>query len=495
MSLRVKLLVVVLALGLLPSLALSLFHYRAGAAAVEDALRLDVEASAAQLAARLADELGERPPDPRTLEQLQPLQEYAAALGAGAAQAGAGARPARQLLALGPAGRIIFHTNPAYCFQQVGDVMPGFAAAAREMIEGRAGVASFGSAEDGARWLAAYRPVGASGASVAVARNYTAAVAPLRRAALAGAAAASLTALAAALLVFALAGRAARAVEIVTLAAGRVAAGDLEQRIEVETRDETRALAESFNVMTDRLREQLRREAESRQFQSFFRLSSMLAHDLKNSITGLSFLVSNMERHIHREEFRSDAIASVRDATEKLRGMVARLSEPVETLSGEYRRALQPTDMAALVRRALASAGDFHEVEARLPEGLVAAVDAERIERVVENLVLNAVQAMGTSHGRLTVEAGRAGAGEVFVEVSDTGPGMSEEFVRTRLFRPFSTTKNKGIGLGLYTCREIVQAHGGRIEVETRQGSGTRFRVVLPSDPATHSRAAAQPPN
>ena len=58
---------------------------------------------------------------------------------------------------------------------------------------------------------------------------------------------------------------------------------------------------------------------------------------------------------------------------------------------------------------------------------------------------------------------------------------MSEEFIRERLFRPFSTTKTKGIGLGLFTCREVVEAHGGRLEVESRVGVGTRFRVVLPS--------------
>jgi signal transduction histidine kinase len=58
---------------------------------------------------------------------------------------------------------------------------------------------------------------------------------------------------------------------------------------------------------------------------------------------------------------------------------------------------------------------------------------------------------------------------------------MSDEFIRTRLYRPFSTTKNKGIGLGLFTCREVVEAHGGKLEVQSAPGAGTRFRVVLPS--------------
>ena len=78
----------------------------------------------------------------------------------------------------------------------------------------------------------------------------------------------------------------------------------------------------------------------------------------------------------------------------------------------------------------------------------------------------------------------------VFLSVADTGAGMTEEFIRTRLFHPFATTKAKGIGLGLYTCREVVEAHGGRIEVESKKGEGTRFRVVLPSDQTVTSRAS-----
>ncbi len=62
---------------------------------------------------------------------------------------------------------------------------------------------------------------------------------------------------------------------------------------------------------------------------------------------------------------------------------------------------------------------------------------------------------------------------------------MTEEFQRTRLFRPFATTKPKGVGLGLYTCRELIRALGGRIEVESRRGSGTCFRIVLPSGAIT----------
>jgi signal transduction histidine kinase len=125
--------------------------------------------------------------------------------------------------------------------------------------------------------------------------------------------------------------------------------------------------------------------------------------------------------------------------------------------------------------------GGALKIEVKLPASLFALTDAERIEKVIENLVLNAVEAMPGKSGKLTVEAGPANGGKVFFSISDTGKGMSSEFIQQRLFRPFATTKSRGVGLGLYTCREVVRANGGTIEVESKEGSGTTFRVVLAS--------------
>jgi signal transduction histidine kinase len=211
-------------------------------------------------------------------------------------------------------------------------------------------------------------------------------------------------------------------------------------------------------------------------------------------------LVTNMEQQFHRAEFREDAISSLREATEKLGGLVARLSEPVRSLSGEFWRTPQPADLIPVIRRVLSQTAHpssaFYDIQTELPDSLVAPIDAERIERVVENLVVNAFEAMGGRGGRLTVTAGRESEALIFFSVEDTGAGMTEDFMRTRLFRAFATTKKRGIGLGLYTCREIVESHGGRLEVKSKVGSGTRFRVVLPSIPlmASHTRSFEKPP-
>ncbi|HYP53192.1 MAG TPA: HAMP domain-containing sensor histidine kinase, partial [Pyrinomonadaceae bacterium] len=145
--------------------------------------------------------------------------------------------------------------------------------------------------------------------------------------------------------------------------------------------------------------------------------------------------------------------------------------------------------LVPVIRRILASTAEpsapLYDIETRLPDSLVAYVEPTRIENVIENLIINALEAMGAKGGRLTVEAGEEPNDRVYFTVADTGMGMSEDFLRMHLFRAFATTKSKGIGLGLYTCREIVEAHGGRLDVESKVGVGTRFRVVLPSKPLT----------
>ena len=388
----------------------------------------------------------------------------------------------RFIILLGNAGDILYHTNDVMRHQPVDRVMSAFKEISSPMLSGQSGWKFYDW--DGSRWLVAYRPVTALAASVGVAADYSNATRGVGRSAWSTFILFALFGLVAVIEITYILRNTTRSIARVTEGAIAVAGGRLEQRIEVRSNDETRQLAESFNLMTDRLREQIARETESRQFESFMRLSAMLTHDLKNAIAGLSLLVGNMEQKFDREEFRADAMRSLKDATGKLRTLVAKLSEPAQSLSSEHQMA-RPTDLVPIIKKAMASTidatGDFHEIVVRFPESLVTTVEADRIEKVFENLLMNALEAMGAKNGTLTVEAGETAQGEIFYSVSDTGPGISAEFQRVKLFRPFATTKKTGIGLGLYACREIVQGHGGRIEVTSSRGSGATFRVVLPS--------------
>jgi signal transduction histidine kinase len=142
----------------------------------------------------------------------------------------------------------------------------------------------------------------------------------------------------------------------------------------------------------------------------------------------------------------------------------------VDTLLGE---------LAALVE-AQARAASI-DVRVAAPSSLPRVVaDRDHLKQVLLNLVLNAVQAAGRG-GRVTLEAQPARDG-ITIVVADTGPGIAPD-VLPRIFDPYFTTRNGGLGLGLTIARRIVQAHGGSLEVESTPGAGARFTVRLPGVP------------
>jgi signal transduction histidine kinase len=389
----------------------------------------------------------------------------------------------RHLIALDSSGKIVYHQSEALRYQSLSSAMPGLARVTEEMLKRQdRSTAEFRSAE-GDTWIAAYWPL-EPGLSLVVTRNYSQASKSVRRAGWIGFVLSIALGLGAAVLLSYLYQRKTQSLEQVKQGVEAIAHGKLDQELLLRSSDDMRSLADNVNLMTEQLRERLAREAEARQFESFTKLSALLTHDLKNAIEGLSLMVGNMERHFDNPAFRADAMRALTDATDKLRRIVSRLSNPVNTLSGEFKMP-RPTDLIPLLQRVIAQVADpvrgTHDVEIKLPASLMAMADGERIEKVMENLVLNAIEAMADLHGKLTIEAGPAGAGKVFFSVSDTGAGMSPQFIREKLFRPFSTTKVRGVGLGLYTCREVVRANLGSIEVDSKTGSGTTFRVVLAS--------------
>jgi signal transduction histidine kinase len=394
-----------------------------------------------------------------------------------------GMQTSRVVVVLNGDGRIYYHSNGIVNYQPVASALPEFKTMATAMTAGETG-AGFYDASDGHRWLASYRPLGQNDLALAVVTDYSRALAPARDQLLRSTLLAlAIALLAAAALTYLVQRNSGKSLKRLTQGAVAIARGKLDQQLVVSSA-ENQPLADSMNVITARLREQLAREAESRQFDSFLRLSAMLTHDLKNTITALSLGVSNMERNFARADFRADAMVSLKDATAKLQKLVSKLSEPVNTMSGEHQMP-RATDLAPLIQRVLNSltpaSTQQYEIELKLPDRLIAVVEPDRMEKVVENLVINALEAMGEKKGVLTIAGGSAGERQVFFSVGDTGPGMSKSFQERRLFHPFATTKNSGVGLGLYTCREVVRAHGGSIDVTSEPGVGTTFRVVLPS--------------
>src|SRR5262249_21198710 len=161
----------------------------------------------------------------------------------------------------------------------------------------------------------------------------------------------------------------------------------------------------------------------------------MLTHDLKNAIEGLSLTVGNMERHFDNPQFRADALKGLTSATNKLKALVARLSRPLTSLSGEHKR---PTnmDLIPIIQRVIAMTAEpqrsKHSIVTKLPANLPALAVEASVEEVLENLILNALEAMTEQGGTLTIEAGQTASGAPMFSVSDTGRGMTQQFINTR---------------------------------------------------------------
>ena len=385
-----------------------------------------------------------------------------------------------KLVVVDRTGKTIYNSDKLI---KPGDPLPGFESISREMAANATGVGQVRL--NGSSYQYAYGPIPQLGVGAAIARRRSDFTSGAHLWGMTGLVLAVVLALAAAFALERHVKKRSRGIEQVTQDLSAIAKGELDRRIILQSSDDARGIADNINVVTERLRAQIAREEESRQFESFVRLSAMLTHDLKNAIEGLSLTVANMERHFDNPQFRTDALKGLTSATDKLKALVARLARPLTSLSGEHKRPAN-VDLMPILQRVIAMTAEpvrgKHTIVTRLPQNLYALVDAARIEEVMENLVLNALEAMDTS-GTLTIEAGQTPSGAPTFSVSDTGRGMSKTFIETRLYRPFSTTKKTGIGLGLYTCREVILASAGSIEVDSVEGAGTTFRVVLPSIP------------
>jgi putative PEP-CTERM system histidine kinase len=213
---------------------------------------------------------------------------------------------------------------------------------------------------------------------------------------------------------------------------------------------------------------------EARKFEAFNRMSAFVVHDLKNIVTQLSLMMKNARRLRDNPEFQEDMLATVESSLEKMRRMMLQLREGATPPGGTRGVAL-----AGIVRRLQAMASQRgRELQAEVAEDLSTRGHEERLERVLGHLVQNALDATPPS-GRVWVHVARQ-SGQLRVEIGDTGQGMSEAFVRTRLFKPFSSTKGSGMGIGSYESAQYIRELGGGLEVDSREGRGTVLTVLLP---------------
>ncbi|GAB4253190.1 sensor histidine kinase [Deferrisoma sp.] len=276
--------------------------------------------------------------------------------------------------------------------------------------------------------------------------------------------------------------------------------GNLDVRSRVGGNDELGRLARSFNSMIARLDEtskeveRLHREQMMRaeRLASIGEMAASVAHEIKNPLAGLAGAAQVLAQGFGPDDPRTPVV-------QEMLKLIDRLDKTIRDLLSFARESVPNWQQANLndvveesvffVDREEGGARDQLDLDLdpAMPE---VPMDPQQIQQVLLNLILNARHAVG-SRGRVTVRTrarptldggvGPGGDGWVEVVVEDEGPGIPAEKL-SEIFKPFYTTKNQGTGLGLPICRKIVEAHGGRMHVESRVGVGSKFYVWLPTE-------------
>lgn len=244
-----------------------------------------------------------------------------------------------------------------------------------------------------------------------------------------------------------------------------------------ETREFLRVLA-SHAAGELHKAELLRARMEALEAEAFQTFATFLLHDLKNFATTLSMIGHNAATHGENAEFRRDAFEAVLSTATKMKD----LCNSLRTFSPNLAAKRRLGDLSETVREVVESLRPSTRAALRCDLGRVppASFDAEEIAGVTRNLILNADQAT-EGEGEVRISTGTDGSG-VVLEVSDDGVGIPPEFLENELFLPFRTTKSEGLGIGLFQSKKIVEAHGGRIGVRSREGEGTTVRVTIPAE-------------
>ena len=279
--------------------------------------------------------------------------------------------------------------------------------------------------------------------------------------------------------------RVTRPVVSLAEAARRVAAGELGAKVEVESSDELGELAASFNRMTDDLMQQKDRALRAERVAAWRELARRLAHELKNPLFPLQVTVENLVRARQKspeifEEVFHEGTATLLAEINNLKAIIGRFSE----FSRMPQPQRKPTQINEVVRSVLrvfqaqlqekSQIAVHTELAEPMPE---ISADPELLHRALQNLVLNAIDAMPQG-GELTIRTATLGD-RIELLVCDTGSGLTREECE-RLFTPYYTTKQHGTGLGLAIVQSVVSDHDGKISVESTKEKGTTFRIELP---------------
>jgi putative PEP-CTERM system histidine kinase len=228
----------------------------------------------------------------------------------------------------------------------------------------------------------------------------------------------------------------------------------------------------AVSLLKLRLTEEIMRGKELEAFQA---MSAFFVHDLKNAASTLSLTLQNLPVHFDDPAFRQDALRGISETANRINQLVSRIGalRPLEPKLAEVDLNLLVTDALRVLNGTpgISVTKEFH-LQPKLK------LDRDQFGSVITNLLLNARDAVQAG-GEIKIETNHRDDWAI-VSVADNGCGMSPTFLKGSLFRPFQTTKKKGLGIGMFQSKMIVEAHRGKIQVDSEPGAGTTIRVMLP---------------
>ncbi|OGL40493.1 MAG: hypothetical protein A3C43_00890 [Candidatus Schekmanbacteria bacterium RIFCSPHIGHO2_02_FULL_38_11] len=220
----------------------------------------------------------------------------------------------------------------------------------------------------------------------------------------------------------------------------------------------------------------------SQQMESLSKISSFIIHDLKNLVSTLSLIVQNSKTHFENPEFQKDVLWTISDTVGKMNNLIIKLSSSPKDL--EYK--FENVNIKNIIEET------FEELKLeKNPKLKLTKIygdekkeysikgDLKALKKVFLNIFLNSLQSFPKGEGEIKVFLEKK-EGEYSVEISDNGCGISKDFLEKYIFKPFKTTKKDGLGIGLYQCKTIINAHKGSLDVKSVEGFGTKFIINLP---------------
>lgn len=217
------------------------------------------------------------------------------------------------------------------------------------------------------------------------------------------------------------------------------------------------------------------RLADERRLQDYAKRFAFVAHDVKTVSSQLSLLLANAEENLADPEFQHDMLVTVRASAARINALIVRLGQPGDVPTGQAEETISPVERLRLLAAARPNVVRVREEGPRA----WAAIAPARFDTALGHLINNAADA--SPPGEQVQVLVRGEGGRVVVEVTDRGSGMGPEFIRDELFRPLSTSKHGGSGIGAWQARELLREAGGELAVLSRPGAGTTMRVLLPA--------------